>query len=418
MHQTKWRRLDNSANVFPAISGKSQTSVYRVSAILRKDTQIDPNILKKSLIKTLEYFTAYNVRLKHGLFWDYFETCRLEPVVEEERDFPGGFIDIKKNNLFLFRTSFYKNKINLDIYHALTDATGAFRFLKSICYQYIAALYPEKFTEKIYGVSYANDVEDGYLKNYVKMKPHKLDKSRAHSLRGPILPLGAAGELAAHIPMDEMKTVAKKYGCTISQYLAARLIWGIYRPDVKYPINVFIPVNLRPMFGSSTSLNFFSGITVSVTPQSVSDFFSVVNEVKNEFKLKLTKENMLGKMAYNVGSGYSVPIRAVPLPVKRLVLKIFYRLGIRNATISLSNIGEINVEEKFKNYFEGFIFLMTPSPKEPVKSSAISFNGDFTFTISSVLDDASLQKRVFRGMASDGLNITLESNGVFYETMR
>jgi NRPS condensation-like uncharacterized protein len=250
------------------------------------------------------------------------------------------------------------------------------------------------------------------------MKPQKVDKSRAHSLRGPLLPLGAVGELAARIPTDEIKSAAKKYGCTISQYLAAHLIWGIYEPGQNRPVNVFIPVNLRPMFGSSTSLNFFSGITVSVDSDKISDFLSVAEEVKNEFKLKLTKEAMLAKMAYNVGSGYSLPIRVVPLPIKRLILKIIYSLGVKNNTISLSNIGEITVEEKFKNYFEGFIFLMTPSPKECVKSSAASYNGDFTFTISSVLDDVSLQKRVFREMAFHGLNITLQTNGVYYETMR
>ena len=417
MNQTKWRRLDNSANVFPAISGKSQTSVYRVSAIL-KNIEIDPELLKEALVKTLQYFTSYKVRLKHGLFWDYFETNRLPPIVEEERDFPGGYIDVKKNNLYLFKTSFFKNKINLDIFHALTDATGAFRLLKAICYQYLAALYPEKFTEKIYGVSYANDVEDGYLKNYVKMKPQKLDNSRAHALRGAILPLGAVGELAAHIPTGEIKAAAKRYGCTLSQYLAAHLIWGIYRPGVRRPLNVFIPVNLRPMFGSSTSMNFFSGVTVSVAPDKISDFSSVAEEVKSEFKQKLTKETMLAKMAYNVGSGYSLPIRVVPLPIKRLILKIIYSFGIKNNTTSLSNIGEILVEEKFKDYFEGFIFLMTPSPKECLKSSAASFGDDFTFTISSVLDDVGVQKRVFREMAFHGLNITLESNGVYYETMR
>jgi hypothetical protein len=34
------------------------------------------------------------------------------------------------------------------------------------------------------------------------------------------------------------------------------------------------------------------------------------------------------------------------------------------------------------------------------------------------LDDVAIQRRVFREMAFHGLNITLESNGVYYETMR
>ncbi|MFQ7005080.1 MAG: hypothetical protein ACLRRT_16275 [Ruthenibacterium lactatiformans] len=37
---------------------------------------MDPALLQQALEQTLPYFAAFNVRLRHGLFWNYLETNR------------------------------------------------------------------------------------------------------------------------------------------------------------------------------------------------------------------------------------------------------------------------------------------------------------------------------------------------------
>lgn len=47
-----WRRLDNSAKIFPISAGKKYSTVFRLSALLNED--IEPNILQEAVNQTLE----------------------------------------------------------------------------------------------------------------------------------------------------------------------------------------------------------------------------------------------------------------------------------------------------------------------------------------------------------------------------
>ena len=45
-----WRRLDNSAKIFPMSTGKRYSTVFRLSVVLKEE--IKPEILQKALLET------------------------------------------------------------------------------------------------------------------------------------------------------------------------------------------------------------------------------------------------------------------------------------------------------------------------------------------------------------------------------
>ena len=65
-----WRRLDNSAKIFPISTGKKYSTVFRLSAVLKE--KVEPNILKEAVIQTLDKYKSFKVRMRPGLFWYYF----------------------------------------------------------------------------------------------------------------------------------------------------------------------------------------------------------------------------------------------------------------------------------------------------------------------------------------------------------
>ena len=67
----KWDKLDNTANLFPVIAGEDMTNVYRISVTLKEE--INPQKLKEALDIILPKFGGFNVRLRQGVFWYYFE---------------------------------------------------------------------------------------------------------------------------------------------------------------------------------------------------------------------------------------------------------------------------------------------------------------------------------------------------------
>lgn len=42
-----------------------------------------------------------------------------------------------------FRVTYYKNRINLEVFHVLTDGMGGINFLRELTYQYLRLTHPE-----------------------------------------------------------------------------------------------------------------------------------------------------------------------------------------------------------------------------------------------------------------------------------
>ena len=63
--------------------------------------------------------------LRKGLFWHYLEPCNLRPIVKEEYKEPCSRLYIKDKKTLLFEVTYYKKRINFEVFHVLTDGTGA-----------------------------------------------------------------------------------------------------------------------------------------------------------------------------------------------------------------------------------------------------------------------------------------------------
>ena len=125
-----WTRLDNAAKIFPPTSNKQDTKVFRFACQLNE--WVEQDILQQATEKTLETFPIFRSVLKHGLFWYYLEKTELVPVVEPEYRPPCGQIYDPSSRNLLFEVTCWRNRINLEVYHSLTDGTGALQFLKTL----------------------------------------------------------------------------------------------------------------------------------------------------------------------------------------------------------------------------------------------------------------------------------------------
>ena len=225
-----WRRLDNSAKIFPMSTGEKYSTVFRISVLLKE--KIQPQILEKALIKTLEKYTFFKVRLRAGFFWYYLEQNTKNPIIEEERDYPCKYIEPKKNNDYLFKVTYFENKVNIDIFHALTDGNSGITFFREIIYTYLEMCYKDELNREnrlIRKIEY--NAEDSYMKNYDKKAKSNESKKRAYELKGKKIKLGAISAIHEIIDLDDLKKECQKYGVTVTQYLTAVLIYVIYNEN-------------------------------------------------------------------------------------------------------------------------------------------------------------------------------------------
>ena len=290
-------------------------------------------------------------------------------------------------------------------------------FFKEIIYNYLEILHPEEFNDERTLRKIEYDTEDSYMKNYDKKSKSNASSQKAYELKGRKIGLGAISAIHEIINLEQLKQECKKYEATITQYLTSVLIYSIYEENYKKyngkkPIKVCIPVNLKKYFQSKTMSNFFSYITLIAKKENMETFDKIVEFVKNDFKQRLTEEEIMKTMSANVKLGNNIAVKVVPLFLKKILVRLSYLEIRKYTTITYSNIGRIGIIGKYQDYIDYFLMLIAPEPVEKIKCSSCTFENKMVFTFTSILKDNSIEKRFYQFLHERGIDVTIESNGV------
>ena len=144
---SKWRKLDNAALAFPLVTGKNDTRVFRFYCELKEPVQ--PEILQSALDQTMEKYPLFQAVLRKGLFWFYLERRDIRPLAAEEKKPPCSRLYIPDKKSLLFEVTYYENRINFEVFHALTDGTGAMNFLLELVQNYLILAHPDDGIHRI-----------------------------------------------------------------------------------------------------------------------------------------------------------------------------------------------------------------------------------------------------------------------------
>lgn len=420
--EIRWDRLDNTAHLFPVIAGESMSNVYRISVTLKE--LIQPELLQQALDMVLPKFDGFNLRLRQGVFWYYFEeNGKPAPRVREENAFPCRYIRQNQNHSYMFRVTYYKYRINLEVFHVLTDGMGGINFLKELTYQYLRLAH-EELQEKL-GDTLSSDTslnrEDSFLKNYKKSSAKGYQTKKAYLIKGEKLPPGEFGVMHGYMQIPELKKVCHAYGASINEYLVSVYIWSVYTECLhgmpsQRPIRVAVPVNLRPYFNSNTTKNFFVMVSAEFHPQKeIYTFEEVLHIVQESLRSQINREHLEKLFSYNVSNEKLLIARAVPLFLKNIAMKYVYTTSALANTATVTNIGNISVAEEYRPYVEMFHSFLAMSKGQHLKGTICSYGDTLVFSFSYDLVEPDVQRGFFRKIAADGIQVEIESNGVHYE---
>jgi NRPS condensation-like uncharacterized protein len=420
--QLRWDKLDNTAHLFPSIAGESMTNVYRISVTLKEEVQRD--VLQQALDIVLPKIDGFNVRLRTGVFWYYFEeNGKKAPKVAEESLFPCRFIRPNKNRSYLFQVTYYKNRINLEVFHVLTDGMGGVNFLRELTYQYLRLVHP-----KLGGAAGDNlsvdtslNREDSFVRHYKKSRPSGFNREKAYLIREEHLPAGEFGVMHGRMPVSQLKEVSHRYGASLNEYLVSVFVWSVYTELLHgmpggRPIRVAVPVNLRPYFDSDTTKNFFVMVSAEFRPEKESyTFEEIVAIIRGSLRDQIEKEHLEELFSYSVSNQRNRFLRPVPLFLKNIVMRLVYQKSAVANTTTITNIGNIKIDARYQPYIEGFDAFIAMSKGQLLKGTICSYQDTLVFTFSSIFSEPLVQKAFFRRIAADGVEVQIETNGVYYE---
>lgn len=417
----QWYKLDLSANVYPTLQRKNFSSVFRISALLK--IKIEPEVLQKALEITLPRFPSFHVAIRKGLFWRYLEPNKNPgPFVMPDVINPCMPMPFKTKHRHLIRVYYYENRISLEVFHSLADGGGAMYLLKTLIATYLdlkGMSIPN--TEGILNIHETPDpeeLEDSYIK-YANSKI-KLPRSqeKAYRFQGTKEPFYTLNIICGIIPVNVILEKARSYRVSLTEYLNAVLIYALLEKQKsegnykEHPVTLAIPVSLRNFFPSKTLRNFIAMVYPTIDPRLGDySFEEILEQVHFYMRYHLNAKYLNAAITTNTKTGQNPLIRLVPLFIKDIIVKQFYiRIGDKQASAGLTNLGVVRVPIEMKDFIERFDVLMGQPFSAKTNCAVVSYENILTINFASSIVETDVEYLFFRKLIKEGIPVKIESN--------
>lgn len=413
----RWYELDNAAKIIPSTTVGADTRVFRICCELRED--VDEDSLQRALDKTIREFPHFNCILKRGLFWYYLEASGRQAKVCEENLPPCSMLYRKGGKNLLYRLFYYKKRISLEMFHALTDGTGAFVFFKSIVSNYLIERYHLDPDAKLEDPSSVKEKEGDAFSHFYSEKKKKKNwlkerpPQKAYCLKGERNENLEIQLLEGTVSVEKLLGKAREYHTTIAVLVTAVYMEAIMQEmtvrDRKYPVVISVPVNLRNYFPSHTTRNFFGVINVPFFPKDYDGTIEgIIEKVKQSFQELLSKEQIFKTMNSYAALEHNRAVKLVPLVFKDLGIRGISSVMQRGVTSTVSNVGKVEMPEKLTPFIEKFSSFMSTNR---VQMCISSFQDKLTFGVTSAYTDHTMIMHFFRRMVDLGIPVELAFTG-------
>ena len=414
-------RLDNAALIFPAIRRRRWVNAFRVSATLTEP--VDPAVLQQAVTELMPRFPSMYVRLRTGVFWYYLEELPAPPTVREDYAYPLTLMQEKELRTCCLRVMYFQNRIAVEFFHSLTDGTGGMVYLKTLTARYLCLRYGLEIPAEEGVLDWQDaprdeELEDSFLRNTNGVTLNDREPN-ALRLKGTYEP-NFLHLTTGVIPASALLEAAHRCGATVTVFLAAVMAETILRWQAencpnrrkRKPVKVTVPINLRRLYGSKTLRNFVLTLNPGVDPRMGEyTLEELCRRMAAQLAAEGTPQQMAGRIAANVNPQNVTLIRAVPLPIKNIIMGIIYsQRGESKGCINLSNLGTVRLPKVMEPWVRRMEFIIGPQRSYPNNCSVASYGGECYINMIRNIREPELERRFFSRLVELDVQVLIESN--------
>ncbi|MEV4902459.1 alcohol acetyltransferase [Citricoccus sp. NPDC055426] len=452
-----WVRLDNASNIFLAARTDADPKVFRLSA--ETDHEVDPVLLQRALDDTYEQYPLYHAVLRRGVFWYYLQDSDLRPhVTGEELHTCAPIYRADRRNL-LFRVTHHLRRINLEVFHALSDGTGALWFLADLVTAYHRLRYPDQphgpdpmaaaapepargLTDDSFAQYFRRDAAPAALSlpgvetdtapgPAAHARRHRAAGGRrrppVYRIHGTRTPDHRTRDVELTLSARQVLEVARAEQVSVTMYLTALFFESIRRSSGglgrHQTLAVSVPVNLRQFFPSTSARNFFATVRVEHTygqvggdgrggdPDSIG---AVARALQAQFRPKATPEALETKLRQFIRFERMPVLRVLPRPLKDLMLGLVNRINNRGLTVAISNMGRVSLPAPAEDHV-GRMFLHVSAARP--QFCVVSHAGLLTVSFSSPFTETGHIREFARELTGHGVQVSVASARVTEEEL-
>lgn len=407
--------LDTAAILYSYTKTKTWNQTFRISAILK--SEVDGEILKQALRKIRNRFPSFFVRLTDGFLWKGFKSAPVDvdEIVVHDYEFCSP-VKTETKYAPLFKIHYYKNRISLDIFHGVTDGRGATIFLKTLLAAYfnLRGIYIPA-THGILDLNEepkAEELEDGYQKFYDKTKgklPRNEKAAYQHYIHEEN---GDFSVMQGKFSAAELKKITKELGVTVTEYLIAVYAYSYYinrDTNIKKPIKIQFPIDLRKIFGLNTLRNFSLVTSLSLDYREKPFSFEEILKIAKEQMVKGKDKDLLQKALNTNAADASMAItKYSPSFMKKpFILAGFFLYGERLITSPISNLGLIDAPDELKEHVDYFDCTIGATKMNSINAAVITFGDNVVVTFSTKKQRRDVQNSFFEFLKQQGIDVEL-----------
>lgn len=412
-HKRQYLTLDNAAIVYPLGMRYGKMPLFRLSATLKQD--VIPSLLQLAVDFTIKRFPSFSAVIKTGFFWHYLETTNHINIIEQESDIPCKPISVILRSYKSIRVLYYKKRISVEFFHAITDGAGGMVFLKTLLREYLRLL--GKNIPCSDGILDCNDEVDP-LELVNEFNNAQANNDMSTFLDKPSLQLEGKYSKTyiskiIHYELDSKKVLdlAHKYEGSVTAYILAILFMASKKSiSAKSGLfNIQVPVNMRKFNNSKTLRNYSMYFSVSKKIEDITDQKNLVLDMNEQIKTK----GDVGIMSQMMATTRKIiqMVYYVPVFLKKPIVSIAYGyLGNQIIAFSLSNLGVIKIPNKMNKLIDCFDFVFVPTKPNKVTCSLVSYNNKMRLTIIRSCNDDRFENEVLKLLKKDGLDVIVEGS--------
>ena len=378
------------------------------------DALVDPAVLDKALKNTMPRFPSFRYTIKKGLFWWFLR--KLENEAEICESSPLRPFNLKKNGGYMFKLSCTGKRIDLDVFHALTDGTGAMTFLLSVAAEYLKL---QGFAPAGYGKWVFNpaedpseaEMEDGFDR-FSGTKGALDNEKPAYHIKGREERPDVLNSLGVSVSVKDLSEKAREMDCTVTELLSALMLYSMQELRRSDPasrkrshLRMELPVNLRSIFASPTLRNYSSYVYLSLdVTNGEYTLENAVKEIKYQKRLYVQPSQLTRRIAANVALEDNLAVRCVPLFIKKPIINIINHLkGDKYATYTFSNLGNIELPAGMSEHVKDLHFILGRTRKRSGSCACVSYGGTLNLDFSRKIAEDDFERIFIRNLRELGV---------------
>ena len=414
-----WFKLDNAAKIFPGQSTDTWSNVFRFSVQLKE--KVDPDLLSVALKRVLPRFPCFDVCIKKGFFWYYFEkNPNGAPDISEDISNPCHRVKFNENKGYLFRVYYFENKITVDFFHALTDGRGASFFVCTLAAEYLRLKgYDIPCGDAVLDINEPaseTELEDPFIKSAGSNGKVPRSGRRVYHYKGTKMPDHAVNITSGIMSLSELKALAKSKDASLTELVESVLLYTMYlkqkSEEKKFKeVSVQIPVDLRNVFPGHTLRNYSLTYIARLDPR-LGDytFDEVLNHVKTYLRHIHNEKTLRAMTTSNLKFENSV-MKYVPLFVKDFGIGLMFAItGEQTTSVLGSNLGLVKLPPEMVQYVERMYFMAGPGILNGSRCGSVGYNDSFVLTFANIYKENDIEREFFTRLVKMGIHVKIESN--------